>query len=359
MILVTGSAGFIGAHVVHRLLARGERVVGLDDHNAYYDPDLKERRLRALTDLPGYTHVRGDIGERAVVEDVFDRFGPTRVVHLAAQAGVRYSLQAPHAYGHANLTGFLNVLDAARRQRVAHLVYASSSSVYGDMAGQPMAEDAACARPLSLYAATKRANELMAHSYAHLYGLPSTGLRLFTVYGPWGRPDMAPMLFARAILEDRPITLFNRGHHARSFTFIDDVARGVLTVLDRPPAAAPSGQAQAPGSGAEPPWRLLNIGNPTPTPLMDFVHCLERALGRRARIQLAPAAPGDVGETAADAGRFEALFGAQRFVPLQAGMGAFAHWMLAEAARSKRPSKTASAAPSFPGQRRAERQASD
>lgn len=325
MILVTGSAGFIGAHVVRTLLRRGEQVVGLDDHNAYYDPQLKARRLHALAGGPGYTHLRGDVGDRATVEGAFSEFRPRRVIHLAAQAGVRYSLQAPHAYAHANLVGFLNVLEACRQHGVAHLVYASSSSVYGDMAGQPMAEDAPCSQPLSLYAATKRANELMAHSYAHLYGLPSTGLRFFTVYGPWGRPDMAPMLFANAILDGRPITLFNNGHHARSFTFIDDIAEGVASVLDHPPGDGTDG-AGAP----RPPWRILNIGNPRPTALREFVRALEQALGREASIRLAPPAPGDVGETAADMHRFEALLGTREFVPLEAGMRRFADWMREE-----------------------------
>lgn len=324
MILITGSAGFIGAHVVQRLLSQGHQVVGIDNHNPYYDPALKARRLEALTGQPGYIHVREDIAAPGLVSEVCRQYGPGRIVHLAAQAGVRHSMVDPHAYVQSNLVGFVNVLEAARHHAVRHVIYASSSSVYGEGGPQPLAEDAPTGRPLSLYGATKKANELIAYSYAHLYAMRCTGLRFFTVYGPWGRPDMAPMLFANAILEGSPVVLFNHGHNARSFTYIDDIVDGVVRVLQ-------SGDEGA----AEPPdlARVFNIGNPVSTPLPAFVSSLSRALGRKARLQFAPPAAADATETTADTRLFEATFGPQQFTALDAGLARFAHWMRGECAQ--------------------------
>ena len=324
MILVTGSAGFIGAHVVHQLLSLGHQVVGIDNHNPYYDPGLKARRLEALTGQRGYIHVRGDIAAPGLVAAMCRQYGPKGIVHLAAQAGVRHSLVAPHAYVESNLVGFVNVLEAARHHAVDHFVYASSSSVYGEGGGQPLAEDAPTDRPLSLYGATKKANELIAYSYAHLYAMRCTGLRFFTVYGPWGRPDMAPMLFANAILDGSPVVLFNHGHNARSFTYIDDIVDGVVRVLQSPGKAAAGQPDQA---------RVFNIGNPVSTPLPAFVSTLSRALGRKARLQFAAPAAGDATETTADTRLFEATFGPQQFTALDAGLARFAHWMRSERAQ--------------------------
>ena len=324
MILITGSAGFIGAHVVQRLLSQGHQVVGIDNHNPYYDPALKARRLEALTGQPGYIHVRGDIAAPGLVYEVCRQYGPERIVHLAAQAGVRHSMVDPHAYVQSNLVGFVNVLEAARHHAVRHVIYASSSSVYGEGGPRPLAEDAPTDQPLSLYGATKKANELIAYSYAHLYAMRCTGLRFFTVYGPWGRPDMAPMLFANAILDGAPVVLFNHGHNARSFTYIDDIVDGVVRVLQ-------SGDEGA----AEPPdlARVFNIGNPVSTPLPAFVSSLSRALGRKARLQFAPPAAADATETTADTRLFEATFGPQQFTALDAGLARFAHWMRGECAQ--------------------------
>ncbi|OHE83351.1 MAG: hypothetical protein A2579_00535 [Lysobacterales bacterium RIFOXYD1_FULL_69_11] len=324
MILVTGSAGFIGAHVVQRLLAMGHMVVGIDNHNSYYDPGLKARRLEALTGQRGYIHVRGDIAAPGLVAAMCRQYRPRGIVHLAAQAGVRHSLVDPHAYVESNLVGFVNVLEAARHHAVDHFVYASSSSVYGEGGHAPLAEDAPTDRPLSLYGATKKANELIAYSYAHLYAMRCTGLRFFTVYGPWGRPDMAPMLFANAILDGSPVVLFNHGHNARSFTYIDDIVDGVVRVLQSPAEAPAGGPDQA---------RVFNIGNPVSTPLPAFVSLLSRALGRKARLQFAPPAAADATETTADTRLFEATFGPQQFTALDAGLGRLAHWVRSERAQ--------------------------
>jgi UDP-glucuronate 4-epimerase len=296
-VLVTGAAGFIGMHVARRLLEAGAEVVGVDDLNGYYDPALKRARLATLEGSPGFTFVRADIADRAAMAALFDagRFG--RVVHLAAQAGVRHSLKDPHAYADANLVGFVNVLEGCRHAGVGHLVYASSSSVYGGNVRMPFAERDPVDHPSSLYAATKKANELMAHAYAHLYGLPATGLRFFTVYGPWGRPDMAAFLFVDAILSGRPIDVFNHGDLRRDFTYVDDVVEGVVRVLDRPPAADPAHDPADPDpSRSRAPYRVFNIGNSDPVPLLEFVAAIEAALGRRAQLRLLPMQPGDVRE---------------------------------------------------------------
>lgn len=328
MILVTGSAGFIGAHVVHRLLSLGHEVVGIDNHNPYYDPALKERRLEALTGQRGYIHVRGDIAAPELVSAVCSQYSPGCIVHLAAQAGVRHSLVAPHAYVESNLVGFVNVLEAARHHSVGHFVYASSSSVYGEGESRSFAEDAPTDRPLSLYGATKKANELMAYSYAHLYGLRCTGLRFFTVYGPWGRPDMAPMLFANAILDESPVVLFNHGHNARSFTYIDDIVDGLVRVLQSRDEAAVGQPNHA---------RVFNIGNPVSTPVPAFVSSLSRALGREARLQFSPPAAADATATMADTRLFEATFGPQQFTALDVGLGHFAQWIRSERTSVRHP----------------------
>ena len=318
-ILVTGAAGFIGAALVERLLARGDVVFGLDNHNAYYDPALKEARLARFADHPDYRHHRADLADAAAIERVFAEARPPQVVHLAAQAGVRYSLTHPESYVHSNLVGFGHVLEACRRHGIGHLVYASSSSVYGANRKLPFAVGDAVDHPLSLYAASKRANELMAHAYSHLYALPATGLRFFTVYGPWGRPDMAPMLFADRILRGEPIDVFNQGRHRRDFTYIDDIVDGVLRVLDRAPAMGAD-----PASGA--PYRLYNIGNDAPVELMRFIELLEQALGRQVEKHLLPMQPGDVEATWADVEPLRRDSGWAPSTAIEEGIARFATW---------------------------------
>jgi UDP-glucuronate 4-epimerase len=315
-VLVTGAAGFIGMHVSRALLARGDVVVGVDNLNDYYDPALKHARLAQIDHEPGFCFERLDVADTAAVDALLARAGFDAVVHLAAQAGVRHSITHPHDYAQANLVGFLNVLEACRQARVGHLVYASSSSVYGGNTQMPFAESDRVDAPVSLYAATKKANELMAHSYAHLYRLPCTGLRFFTVYGPWGRPDMAYWLFTRAILAGEPIALFNGGDLRRDFTYIDDIVDGVLGVLDRPP-----------GIDAGPPCRVLNIGSHEPVALLDFVGTLERHLGRRARMTPMPMQAGDVKATYADVSCLQALTGRSGpATSIEQGLQRFVDW---------------------------------
>ncbi len=317
-IVVTGAAGFIGFHVVQALLARGETVTGLDNLNAYYDPRLKRDRLAELARAPGaarFRLVEADLADAAEVRRLIAEDGEVdRVVHLGAQAGVRHSLQAPFAYSASNLTGHLAVLEAVRAAgpRLAHLVYASSSSVYGDRAEGAFREDDPVDRPVSLYAATKRADELLSQSYSHLYGLAQSGLRFFTVYGPWGRPDMAYWLFTDALFADRPIELFNEGRMRRDFTYVDDVVAGVLAVLDRPPPAGEN--------------RILNLGNNHPEQLGDLVAILERETGRAARKVMRPMQPGDVVSTFADIGRIHALTGWSPQTRLETGLARFVQW---------------------------------
>jgi UDP-glucuronate 4-epimerase len=335
-VLVTGAAGFIGMHVALALLRRGDEVVGLDNLNDYYDVGLKQARLAQLLALPGFRFEHLDIADTAATLACFAGGGFERVVHLAAQAGVRYSVTHPHAYAQSNLVGFLNVLEGCRHHAVKHLVYASSSSVYGGNTKLPFSEPDRVDHPVSLYAATKKANELMAHSYSHLYGLPSTGARFFTVYGPWGRPDMAYFEFTRAILAGEPIAVFNHGHMSRDFTYIDDIVLGVLGVLDAPPVAV-AGPADNPAdnpagnpagnaaSGA--PYRVLNIGSHQPVALLDFIGALERALGRRAQLDLQAMQPGDVPATYADVSALQALNGSARPPMLLAeGVQRFVDW---------------------------------
>lgn len=326
-ILLTGVAGFIGYHVAERLLARGDEVIGLDNLNTYYDVGLKQARLARLDGRTGFTFHRLDLADRAGMERLFAEVRPQRVVHLAAQAGVRYSLQNPHAYVESNLVGFLHVLEGCRQHGVEHLVYASSSSVYGANTRMPFSVHHNVDHPLSLYAASKKANELMAHTYSHLYGLPTTGLRFFTVYGPWGRPDMALFLFTRAILEGRPIDVFNEGRMRRDFTYIDDIVEGVVRVTDRVPAGNPAWSGDQPDPGtSRAPYRLYNIGNHAPVELLHLIALLEDALGRRAEKRFLPLQPGDVPATYADIEDLARDVGFQPATPIEEGVRRFVAW---------------------------------
>ncbi|MDR2614471.1 MAG: NAD-dependent epimerase [Candidatus Accumulibacter sp.] len=326
-ILVTGSAGFIGSALVLRLLARGDAVVGVDNHNDYYDPALKEARLKRQADHPAYTHLRIDLADRRAIEECFARHRPERVVNLAAQAGVRYSIENPLAYVESNITGFAHVLEGCRHHGVGHLVYASSSSVYGANTVMPFSVHHNVDHPLSLYAASKKANESMAHTYSHLYGLPTTGLRFFTVYGPWGRPDMALFKFTRAILAGEKIPVFNHGRHRRDFTYIDDIVEGIIRVLDRPapPNPAWSGASPDPGSSTAP-WRVYNIGSHRPVELLDYIAALEKALGKKANMELLPLQPGDVPDTYADVDDLARDFQYQPNTPVEEGIRRFVAW---------------------------------
>ncbi len=313
-VLVTGAAGFIGAYVARALAVRGERVVGLDNVNDYYAPRLKRDRARALGAGTAFELIEGDIVDTELLQRIWREHAPTRVVHLAAQAGVRYSIQAPRAYVHSNLVGFVEILEACRHGGVEHLVYASTSSLYGQNPLQPFREDAHCDKPLSLYAATKGANELMAHSYSHLYRLPATALRFFTVYGPWGRPDMAPLLFTRAILEGRPIQVFNHGQMKRDFTHVSDIVAGVLGALDQ----APGGDATL--------HRVYNLGRGEPVDLMRFIELIEIAVGRPALREYQQMQSGDMLETFADIGAAQAAFGYAPSTSIEAGVPALVEW---------------------------------
>jgi UDP-glucuronate 4-epimerase len=325
--LVTGAAGFIGYHVAERLLARGDEVVGLDNLNSYYDPALKQARLDRLRRHPAFRFARLELADRSDMEHLFRSERFPRVIHLAAQAGVRYSVTHPHSYIESNLVGFLHVLEGCRHYGAEHLTYASTSSVYGMNTSMPFSVHQGVDHPVSLYAATKKANELMAHSYAHLYRLPTTGLRFFTVYGPWGRPDMALFLFTRAILEGRPIDIFNHGKMRRDFTYIDDIAEGVVRVSDR--AAAPddawSGDHPDPATSSAP-YRVYNIGNSEPAQLMDFIAALERALGRTAEKNYLAMQPGDVPATAADVAELVRDVGFKPGTTIESGVARFVEW---------------------------------
>ncbi len=326
-ILVTGAAGFIGAALSHRLLDRGDEVVGIDNLNDYYDVSLKEARLARLAEGDGFTFVRLDVADREGMERLFREHRFDAVMHLAAQAGVRYSLENPHAYVDANLVGFANVLEGCRHGEVGHLVFASSSSVYGANTRLPFSEHDNVDHPVSLYAATKKANELMAHTYAHLYGLPCTGLRFFTVYGPWGRPDMALFKFTRLMLEDKPIPVFNRGEMVRDFTYIDDIVEGIVRVIDRPPEPDPSWSGDSPDPATSyAPWRIYNIGNSRPVKLMRYIEVLEHCLGRKARMELLPMQPGDVKATQADTTELRNAVGYAPSTPIEEGVARFVSW---------------------------------
>jgi len=325
--LVTGTAGFIGNFVAERLLARGDSVVGLDDVNAYYDPRLKEDRLARIRDRTGFTEARIGLQDGRAVADLFAGQRFDRVIHLAAQAGVRYSLENPHAYVDSNLAGFMNILEGCRHHGVGHLVFASSSSVYGANTRMPFSVHDNVDHPVSLYAATKKANELMAHSYSHLYGLPTTGLRFFTVYGPWGRPDMALFMFTRAILAGEPIEVYNHGRMQRDFTYIDDIVEGVIRTADRVATADPGWRADAPDPGtSDAPYRLYNIGNHSPVELDTFIATLEDALGMRAERRLLPLQPGDVPATYADVDDLQRDVGFAPATPLADGIRRFVDW---------------------------------
>jgi UDP-glucuronate 4-epimerase len=320
-VLVTGAAGFIGAALCDRLLARGDEVLGLDNLNDYYEVALKEARLARLVGRAGFRFERIELADRDATARVFASGPLDVVVHLAAQAGVRYSVTHPEKYVDANLVGFGNVLEGCRHARAGHLVFASSSSVYGLNAKMPFSERDNVDHPVSLYAATKKANELMAHVYAHLFGLPCTGLRFFTVYGPWGRPDMSPFLFVRAILGGQPLKVFNFGEMQRDFTYIDDVVEGVVRVMSRPPAPG----AITPATSAAP-WRVYNIGNNQPVPLMRWIETFERCLGRKAELELLPLQPGDVVATAADIADLERDVGFHPATPIEVGVQRFVEW---------------------------------
>jgi UDP-glucuronate 4-epimerase len=326
-ILVTGAAGFIGYHVARRLLEQGRTVVGIDNLNAYYDPALKQARLAELARLSDFRFEQCDIADRGRIAALFSAHRFSHVIHLAAQAGVRHSLVEPHAYADANLVGFLNILEGCRQAKTQHLLYASSSSVYGGNSATPFRTSENVDHPLSLYGATKKANELMAHAYAHLFGIPATGLRFFTVYGPWGRPDMAMWLFTQSILQGKPIRLFNDGNMKRDFTYVDDVAEAVARLIDRPPRSDPDWDGTAPNPATSfAPWRIYNIGNHTPVEVTEVVRLLEAALGKRAIRELAPMQPGDVPETCADVADLEAAVGFRPKTPIAEGVRRFVEW---------------------------------
>ncbi len=326
-VLITGAAGFIGSALTLRLLTRGDTVIGLDNHNDYYDPTLKEARLARQALHPEYTHVRMDLANREHMVALFQTHRPQRVVNLAGQAGVRYSIENPMAYIDSNLVGFGHILEGCRHHEVEHLVYASSSSVYGASTEMPFSIHHNVDHPLSLYAATKKANELMAHTYSHLYRLPTTGLRFFTVYGPWGRPDMAPYKFAQAITEGQTLKVFNHGNHRRDFTYIDDIIEGLIRVLDRPAMPNPDWSSERPDPGtSRAPWRVYNFGNNRPVNLMDYIRLLEQTLGRTVDKEFLPLQPGDVPDTWADMDDIVEQFDYKPNTPVEEGVANFARW---------------------------------
>ena len=326
-VLVTGAAGFIGFHVAERLLSEGRNVIGLDNINNYYDPKLKEARIELLKQHVNFSFVKLDLADRAAVNSLFENYRFPLIVHLAAQAGVRYSIDRPHAYIDSNLEGFINILEGGRRHGCQHLVFASSSSVYGANSKLPFSVHDNVDHPISLYAASKKANELMAHAYSHLYQIPATGLRFFTVYGPWGRPDMAVFLFVKAIMEGQPIKLFNHGRMRRDFTYVDDVAHAVVRVLDRPPKGDPAWNAEAPDpSSSAAPWKIYNIGNNRPEDLVHVVSVLEKTLGKSAKRELLPMQPGDVPATYADIEDLARDIGFRPSTTIEEGVARFVKW---------------------------------
>ena len=326
-VLITGSAGFIGSNLALRLLARGDEVVGIDNLNDYYDVELKKARLARTTVHKAYTDVRVDLEDRNGIAKVFEKHRPDRVINLAAQAGVRYSLENPHAYVDTNLVGFVNILEGCRHNGIEHLVYASSSSVYGANTKMPFSVHQNVDHPVSLYAASKKANELMAHTYSHLFQLPTTGLRFFTVYGPWGRPDMALFMFTRNILAGKPIDVFNYGKHRRDFTYIEDIVEGVIRILDRIPEPDPDWSGDAPDSAtSKAPYRLYNIGNNQPVELMHYIKVLEDCLGKKAEMNLLPLQPGDVPDTYADVTDLVRDIGYKPATTVEEGIARFVEW---------------------------------
>jgi UDP-glucuronate 4-epimerase len=327
IVLVTGTAGFIGSTLALRLLARGDEVIGIDNHNDYYDPAIKEARVARFQSHPNYTHLRLDLADKDAILAVFARRKPQGVVNLAAQAGVRYSIENPLAYINSNIVGFTHILEGCRHHHVGHLVYASSSSVYGANTAMPFSIHQNVDHPLSLYAASKKANELMAHTYSHLYGLPTTGLRFFTVYGPWGRPDMALFKFTKSILADQPIQVFNFGNHRRDFTYIDDIVEGIVRVLDRPAQPNPLWDGNAPDPGtSRAPWRVYNIGNNKPVQLTDYIAAIEKALGKQAKRELLPLQAGDVPDTFANVDDLVEQFGYRPATSVEDGIARFVTW---------------------------------
>ena len=326
-VLVTGSAGFIGSALAIKLLERGDEVVGIDNHNNYYDPSLKEARLSRHKDHDNYTHLKVDIENKEEVDKVFEDLEFQGVVNLAAQAGVRYSIEKPLAYINTNLVGFGNILEGCRHNKIEHLVYASSSSVYGSNTKMPFSIHDNVDHPLSLYAASKKANELMAHTYSHLYSLPTTGLRFFTVYGPWGRPDMALFKFTKAILSGEKIQVFNYGKHRRDFTYIDDIVEGIVRVLDKPASSNIDWSGEEPDSGTSlSPWRIYNIGNNSPVELMDYIEAIETAVGMKADKELLPLQQGDVPDTYADVDDLVKEFGYKPSTSVKVGVKSFVDW---------------------------------
>ncbi len=327
-VLVTGTAGFIGSHVAIRLLERGDEVIGIDNLSDYYDVNLKKARLARFSDHPHYTHIHADLADRAAIEAAFATHKPQRVVNLAAQAGVRYAAENPHVYVDTNVVGFLHILEGCRHHNVEHLVFASTSSVYGADTKMPFSEHQSTDHPLTLYAASKKANEMMAHSYAHLYGFPCTGLRFFTVYGPWGRPDMALFLFTKAILAGEPIKVFNHGQHRRSFTYVDDIVEGVIRTLDKVPArdADWDGNAPDPATSGVAPYRIFNIGNEQPVELLRYIEVLEQCLGKKAMMEMLPLQAGDVPDTEADVSALIKGTAYRPVVSVEEGVGNFVRW---------------------------------
>jgi len=326
-VLVTGSAGFIGSALCIKLLERSDQVIGIDNHNDYYDPALKEARLDRHANHPNYTHLRIDMADRSAMEQAFEENKPQGVINLAAQAGVRYSIENPLAYVDSNIVGFAHILEGCRHNQVEHLVYASSSSVYGANTTMPFSVHDNVDHPLSLYAASKKSNELMAHTYSHLYGLPTTGLRFFTVYGPWGRPDMALFKFTKAILANEAIPIFNYGKHRRDFTYIDDIVEGVIRVLDHPSKPNPEWRGDEPDSGtSKAPWRVYNIGNNNPVDLMDYIEALENTLGKTAEKNFLPLQPGDIPDTYADVSDLEQQFYFKPSTTVENGIANFIKW---------------------------------
>ncbi len=326
-ILVTGSAGFIGSELTLKLLARGDTVVGIDNHNDYYDPAIKEARIDRFIDNPNYTHIRADLTDHQAIEGIFTNYKPDVVVNLAAQAGVRYSIENPLAYINSNIVGFAHILEGCRHNDVEHLVYASTSSVYGANTSMPFSVHQNVDHPLSVYSASKKSNELMAHTYSHLYGLPTTGLRFFTVYGPWGRPDMALFLFTKAILSNKKIQVFNHGKHRRDFTYIDDIVEGIIRILEVPATCNLKWNSDQPDPGSSnAPWRVYNIGNNKPIELMDYIAALEKALGKKAEKEFLPLQAGDVPETYANVDDLVEQFDYKPTTSVEEGINRFVSW---------------------------------
>ena len=326
-ILVTGSAGFIGSALTMYLLQRGDAVIGIDNHNDYYDPAIKESRLERYINHQNYTHLRIDLGDKKKIQEAFENYKPQKVVNLAAQAGVRYSIENPIAYIHSNIVGFAYILENCRNYKIQHLVYASTSSVYGANTKMPFSEHDSANHPLSVYAASKKSNELMAHTYSYLHQLPTTGLRFFTVYGPWGRPDMALFKFTKAILEEKPIDVFNYGKHTRDFTYIDDIVEGIVKALDNSAIENPNWKSDHPDpASSKAPWRIYNIGNSKPVQLMDYIDALEKALDKKAKINFLPLQPGDVPDTYASTNNLKENFNYKPSTSVFEGVMKFIEW---------------------------------